>query len=320
MTMTTTFKIASTAMTLCCAAMAGHAQEYPSRGVEAIHQFGPGGGTDIFVRAIAGPFQEITGHPMTSISVQGGGGVPATATFLQRTPDGHSLMAIGPEQVINHAIGRISMDELRPVARVQYDQGLFLVAADSPIQTIDDLIAAAQAEPGGVNVAVTGTVGFDDALVGLWNLATETQLTTVPFSAAEMVSNTLGGHVDLMYEEFGPSRGLIDSGDLRPLVVFSEERLPELPDVPTARELGYDVTLGRWRGFALQQGDTPETAQALYDLVAEAAASDAYRQIEADNALQYRSVLLGPDEFAAFIETEIEIYTEVLTQLGLISN
>jgi putative tricarboxylic transport membrane protein len=303
-----------------CVAVAAQAQEYPSRGLEAIHQFGPGGGTDNFVRAIAGPFEEITGHPLTPISVQGGGGVPASVTFMQRPADGHSLMAIGPEQVINHALGRISMDDLRPVARVQYDQGLFLVKADSPIQSVDDLIAAAQAEPGGINVAVTGTVGFDDALVGLWNLATETELTTVPFSAAEMVSNTLGGHVDLMYEEYGPARGLLESGDLRALVVFSEERLPELPDVPTARELGYEVTLGRWRGFALQAGDSPETAQALFDIVAEAAASDAYKQIEADNALQYRSVLLGPDEFAAFLEEEIAIYTEVLNQLGLIGN
>ncbi len=320
MTRHATLKTAAATLALGCAAIAGHAQDYPSRGIEAIHQFGPGGGTDNFVRAIAGPFEAITGHPLTSISVQGGGGVPASATFMQRRADGHTLMAIGPEQVINHALGRISMDDMRPVARVQYDQGLFLVNADSPLQTIDDLIAAAKAEPGGINVAVTGTVGFDDALVGLWNLATETELTTVPFSAAEMVSNTLGGHVDLMYEEYGPARGLIDSGDLRALVVFSEDRLPELPEVPTARELGYDVTLGRWRGFALQAGDTPEQAEALYDIVAEAAATDAYKKIEADNALQYRSVLLGPDEFAAFLETEIGIYTEVLSQLGLIDN
>lgn len=300
------------------AAPAVLAQDYPSRPVEVVHQFGPGGGTDIFVRAIANPFREITGHNMVSVSVQGGGGIPAATNFLQRPADGHSMMATGPEQVINHVLGRMDLADMRPVARVQYDQGLFLVTPDSPFQTIDDLIEAARAAPGTLSIAVTGTAGFDDVLVGQWGLESGAELATVPFSAAEAISNTLGGHVDLLFEEYGPVRGLIESGDLIPLVQFTEERIDVLPDVPTAREIGYDVTLGRWRGFSLQASDSEEHAQAMFELVAQAADTDDYRRVEQDNALQFRSELLGPEEFAAFLEEEIEIYTTVLRELGYI--
>lgn len=293
------------------------AQDYPNRSVEVIHQFGPGGGTDRFIRAIAEPLQTLTGQTFVPISTTGGGGIPAVITFLQRPSDGYTVLSIGPEEVINHALGRIDLSQVRAVARIQYDQGLFFVAKDSPIQTVDDLIAAAKAEPGGLKVAVTGTAGFDDTLVGLWNAKSGAALTTVPFTAAEMVSNTLGGHVDLMYEEFGSAKGLIDSGDLRPLVLFSDSRLPELPEVPTAAEKGIDVTLGRWRGFALKADTDPAIVDRLAALMSDAAASESYKAIEAESALQHRSVFLGPDAFKTFIDAEIGIYTDVLKQLGL---
>ncbi len=245
--------------------------------------------------------------------------MPAATSFLQRPADSHSLMAIGPEQVINHVLGRMDIGDIMPVARVQYDQGLFLVRRDSAFETIDDLIEAARERPGDLTTAVTGSAGFDDTLVGQWNIKTGAELATVPFSATEAISNTLGGHVDVLFEEYGPARGLIESGELRPLVLFAEERLPILPDVPTAVELGYDVTLGRWRGFALQADDSEEHAEQLFAIIEEAAQSDYYRRVEEENALQFRSELLGPDEFQEFMVRELEIYTTVLREQGFIN-
>jgi putative tricarboxylic transport membrane protein len=302
------------------ASRAGAAEDYPSRTIEVINQFGPGGGTDSFIRAIGEPFEEISGESLVPISVQGGGGVPAATTFFQRPADGHTLMAIGPEEVINHALGRIDLTKLQPVARVQFDQGLLYVSADSPFETIQDLVDHAKENPGALKVAVTGAGGFDDTLIGLWNLTSGTELSSVPFqSSAESLSSVLGGHTDVMYEEYGPSRGMIEAGELRPLVVFSEERLPVLPEVPTAAELGYDVTLGRWRGFSLKEGDSEEHANALYSILEEAVEAPSYKEIEEQNALQYRSKLLGPDDFEAFLQQEIEVYTDVLNQLGYIN-
>jgi putative tricarboxylic transport membrane protein len=102
-------------------------------------------------------------------------------------------------------------------------------------------------------------------------------------------------------------------------VLFADARLPLLPDVPTAIELGYDVTLGRWRGFALQGDDSGEHAEQRFAIIEEAAQSDYYRRVEEENALQFRSVLLGPDGFQEFIDRELEIYTTVLQEQGFIN-
>ncbi len=321
MTFHTTMKPAAIAALLGSSLLAGPAlaqDDYPSRSVEVVHQYGPGGGTDRFIRAVAQPFEEITGESMVSISVQGGGGIPAVVNFTQRPADGHSLMAISPAQIIAHVQDRIDMADFMPLARVQYDQALIWVPADSEFETIDQFVQHAKDNPGELKIALSGAAGFDEITVGLFGLEAEADFGTVPFSSSEMVSNTLGGQVDAMFEEYGPARGLYDSGDMRPLVVFSEERLPVLEDVPTATEKGWDVTLGRWRAFAMQAEDTEEHAEALYADIEEAVATESYKKFEEQNALQYRSELLGPDEFQTFIEGEIETYTTVLRELGYI--
>lgn len=298
------------------AAAPATAGEYPGRTVEIIHQYGPGGGTDRFIRAIAEPMQAATGQSFVPISISGGGGVPAYVTFLQRPANGYTLVSLSPDDVINHALGRIDLSTVQPLVRIQYDQGLLLVSSDSALKSVDDILAAEAEAPGGLKVGVTGSAGFDDALIGLFNERAGIALATVPFGAAEMVSNTLGGHLDMMYEEYGPTRGLIESGDLVPLLLFSDERLAELPDVPTAKELGYDVTLGRWRGFGIKPDTDAAQIETLVSLFRDAAADDGYKKIEAESALQYRSEFMGPEAFQSFLDGEIETYSQIMNQLG----
>ncbi|WP_252737473.1 tripartite tricarboxylate transporter substrate binding protein [Citreicella sp. C3M06] len=292
------------------------ASDYPERTVEIIHQYGPGGGTDRFIRAISEPMQEATGQSFVPISITGGGGVPAFVTFMQRPANGYTLVSLSPDDVINHALGRIDLSNVQPLVRIQYDQGLLLVSKDSDIRSLDDVLAAEAEEPGGLKVGVTGSAGFDDALIGLFNEEAGIELGTVPFGAAEMVSNTLGGHLDMMYEEYGPTRGLIESGDLIPIVLFSDERLEELPNVPTAAELGYDVTLGRWRGFGIRPSTDAAQIDTLVSLFKDAAADEGYKKVEADSALQYRSEFMGPDAFKTFLDKEVETYSTIMNQLG----
>ena len=309
---------------LCCfglalpsAAVAAESAKYPSRTVEVINQFGPGGGTDLFIRAIAMPFAKITKQSLIPISVTGGGGVPAATEFFSRPADGNTMMAVGPEEVINHAMKRIDAKKFIPLARIQYDQGMFYVRAKSPYQTINDVINAAKKSPGKLSIAVTGAAGFDDVLVGLWNLKSKAELKSIPFeAAAEATAAVLGGHVDLLYEEYGPMRSLIESGKVRPLVLFTEERLPMVKDVPTAKELGVDVTLGRWRGFAFKEGTKPEQVEAMSKIFENAVKDPIYKAVEEQNMLQFRSKYMGPAEFKTFFNKEMEIYAEVMKNLG----
>jgi len=296
---------------------ASFADDYPQRNVEVINQFGPGGGTDMFIRAIGQPFRDITGRNLVGISITGGGGVPAATRFFSTRADGHTLMAIGPEEIINSTLGRFDLERIQPVARIQYDQGLFYVSKDSPFNTAEELVEHARANPNKVSIAVTGAAGFDETLVGLWNFTSEALLSPIPFNTgAESIAAVMGGHADVLYEEYGAARALLEADELKPIVLFSDERIPTLPDVPTAKELGFDVTLGRWRGFALKADDQPEHAASLFKIFEEAAQDERYKKIEEQDGLQYRSVILNPDEFSEFIKKEQEVYNEVLQKLG----
>lgn len=298
-------------------AMAAGNAKYPSRTVEVINQFGPGGGTDLFVRAIAMPFAKIARQSLIPISITGGGGVPAATEFFNRPADGYTLMAVGPEEVINHAMKRIDAKKFVPLARIQYDQGMFFVRDKSPFKTIQDVIAEAKKTPGKLTIAVTGAAGFDDVLVGLWSAKSGADLKSVPFqAAAEATATVLGGHTDLLYEEYGPMRSLIESGKVRPLVLFAEERLPVLKNVPTAKELGVDVTLGRWRGLAFKEGTKPEQVGAMHKVFEKSVKNPIYKAIEEQNMLQFRSKFLGPEEFRTFFGQEMGIYADVLKKLG----
>jgi putative tricarboxylic transport membrane protein len=206
-----------------------------------------------------------------------------------------------------------------PLARIQYDQGMFFVRDKSPFKTIQDVMAAAKQSPGKLSIAVTGAAGFDDVLVGLWNLKSGAELKSIPFeAAAEATANLLGGHVDLLYEEYGPMRSLIESGRVVPLVIFAEERLPVIKDVPTAKELGADVTVGRWRGFAFKEGTKPEQIESLSKVFEKAVKDRIYKAIEEQNMLQFRSKYLGPAEFKSFFNNQMDIYAEVLKRIGYI--
>ena len=111
-------------------------------------------------------------------------------------------------------------------------------------------------------------------------------------------------------------RSLIESGKVIPLVIFTEQRLPIVKNVPTAKELGADVTLGRWRGFALKEGTKPEQMEALSKVFEKAVGDPMYKAIEEQNMLQFRSKYLGPAEFKAFFNKEMDIYSDVMKNLG----
>ncbi|MDN5344359.1 MAG: putative tricarboxylic transport rane protein, partial [Clostridia bacterium] len=129
--------------------------KYPSRTIEVINQFGPGGGTDIFIRGIGVPAAQILKQSIIPVSVTGGGGVAATDRFLQAPADGYTLRAIGPEQVVNHLMGREDLKQMVPIIRCQMDQSIFVVKADSKFKTIQDVVEYAKANPGTVNLGGT---------------------------------------------------------------------------------------------------------------------------------------------------------------------
>jgi len=294
--------------------------DYPTRNIELVVGWGAGGGTDNFARAIAQPLSEILGQPIVIVNKPGASGSIAGDYVTKQPADGYTIWAISSNYPLNVALGRTPHDvgAYIPIARVQNDTATIQVAADSPYQTIDELIEAAKAEPNTVTVGGTGAKGFDEIVLAMFEKEAGVDFNYVSFEdAGEMRSQLLGGHIDAMFEEFGSTISLIQEGSIKVLLAFTEERLADFPDVPVAPEKGWNVTEGQSRGLLVPAGTPDEVVQILQDAVEQAKDDPGYKQYEKDSYLHLRPGYLNSQDFTTQLQRSIETYKAVLADLGV---
>jgi putative tricarboxylic transport membrane protein len=289
-------------------------ERFPSKTIEVSNMFGPGGGTDIFVRTLALDARRILKVPLVVTNMTAGQGVGSTKYVLDQPADGYTLLAFGPEQIFNAILGRIDYKEFEGVIMCQQDQSMFYVSKEKgKFKTIQEVIRFAKANPGKIKIAGTGAAGYDEVLVKQFNKRAGVEITYVPYeSASDAKAALVGGHIDLLHEEPGVIISLIDSGTIVPLVVFTEERLKRFPNVPTGREIGVDVTFGRWRGLAVKKGTPKDRIKLLHDAFKKAMESDAYMTIAHSQLVDLRPGYLGPEDFTKFWAEQDKIYDEII--------
>jgi len=295
----------------------------PSRPIEAIHQMGPGGGFDLFVRAIGHDAGTILGTTVVPIAAQGGAGLVALDRVMAAPADGHTIYVVGPEQIFMDIWGQMDLfEEFTPLLRAQHDVGFLSVrTSDDRFDSIDDVMAYAIANPGALNIAITNPASYDDVVVNLWASLAGIEVSIVPYaSGSEAIAALMGGHVHVLFEEIGPKRGFIDSGDFTPVLAFIEDRITQyefVAHVPTTYELGWEVALGRWRGMMVRYGTDPEIIQVLFEAMAESMQGETYLAHEYESLLDIRPGLLNPEEFRAFLEAELAAYRPVIYALDM---
>jgi tripartite-type tricarboxylate transporter receptor subunit TctC len=267
------------------AAPARAAEDYPSRPIELIVTFGPGGGADLMGRQMAQLLEPILGVSIPVSNVAGASG-NAGLTRLNTSPaDGYTLGTLISLTVASWAseLGDVSADDFDIIAIIQNTPSMLFVRPDSGYETAENLFDHARENPGDLTVATSGYGTQDDVTVVL--LAEGgVEMSNVPFAApAERYASTVGGHTDVLYEEPGDIVQFLASGQLVPLVVFDDERHPEFPDVPTAGELGFDIT-GRYtfRSIAAPAGTPDEVVARLEEAIIEASQSEAWQQFCAE--------------------------------------
>lgn len=223
------------------------------RPVEMIVAFAPGGGTDIMLRTLA-PFLEADlGTQVPVLNRPGASGEIAYTALSQARADGYTISSLNTPGFLTMRIGRelrFDPSAICPIARIVEDPGTFIVNAKSEFNSLEDLVAYAKENPGAVSIGTTG-VGTDEHLAMLQlEKSAGIDLTAVPFGGAnEAKTAALGGHVTaigLNVGEFASS----EAGQFRALAQFSESRSVLLPELPTAKEQGYDVLMSSERGLA----------------------------------------------------------------------
>ncbi|WP_199259616.1 tripartite tricarboxylate transporter substrate binding protein [Paracoccus binzhouensis] len=308
---------AFTALPLAAALSAGMASaalaDWPTdRPIEMIVAFAPGGGTDIMLRTLA-PFLEAElGTQFPVLNRPGASGEIAYTALSQARPDGHTVSSLNTPGFLTMRIDRkLRFDpaEICPIARIVEDPGTFIVQPDSEFQSLADVVAFAKENPGAVSVATTG-MGTDEHLAMLQlEQAAGIDLTAVPFGGAnEAKTALLGGHVTMIGLNVG-EYATSDQDSFRALAQFSEERSTLAPDLPTAKELGYDVIMSSERGLAARC-DVPEEIRTRLSQAVDAAIADPEFQGKAKQQgipLSYQS---GAD-WSAAMPARLERYTQI---------
>ena len=283
--------------------------DYPTWPIEIVCPYGAGGGSDIFVRSLMMPARKYLKVPINITNLPGGAGVKASTYVLSQPADGYTIYNFSPEQIINTILGRENYREFAPLCNVQQDQRMFFVRQESPFKTIQDVIKHAKENPDTLHFAGTAAASLDEVIIMLFAKKAKIKVRYVPFEdAPESHAAVVNGHDDLLHEEPGVIVSLLESKKLRPLIVFSEKRLERFPDVPTARELGYDITLGRWRGLSVKKGTPPEIINYLVDVFKKSTEAPTYKAVAHVSLVDLRPGWKGPEEYGGFWEEHYARY------------
>jgi putative tricarboxylic transport membrane protein len=225
-------------------------QEFkPTKSVEVVVHTGPGGGSDLFARAIAEllPKEKLVSQRLQVVNKSGGGSAVAMSYLAEKKGETHTIgffTAIWVTNPLTTAEANVTVKDLTPVVRLVLEPAVIAVKADSPYKSMKDFIEAAKKSPNQLRQSGGSVTSRDNLVRLLIQKATGTQWTFISFpSGGERLSNLLGGHVQMMVIEPQEAGEQIRAGNLRVIAALTEKRLASLPNVPTLKEQGIDVPL-----------------------------------------------------------------------------
>jgi tripartite-type tricarboxylate transporter receptor subunit TctC len=305
------------------ACMAASAQsDYPNKPITMIVPFPPGGVADITARPVAQAMGTHLKQPVVVENKSGAGGGVGMQYVARAKPDGYTvLLALSSVSIIPEAdkvLGRDPMyqlNQLVPIARFTADPTVLAVKADGPYRSVKDLVEAAKKSPGSIPYGSSGNYGTMHVPMEMLTSAAGTKMLHVPFTGAgPAVVALLGGQVQAL--STGPSTimGHMKGGKVRVLATWGDTRHPALPDVPTLKELGYDVQFSQWTGLFVPAG-TPDAAIAKLREAARAAINDpAFKAALAkvETPVQY----LDQPQFKAFWDNDAAKLADAVKKIG----
>jgi putative tricarboxylic transport membrane protein len=225
-------------------------QEFkPNKSIEVVVHTGPGGGSDLFARAIAELLQKekLVSQRLQVVNKSGGGSAVAMSYLAEKKGETHTIgffTGVWVTNPLTTAEANVTLKDLTPVARLVLEPAVIVVKADSPFKNMKDFIEAAKKSPNQLRQSGGSVTSRDNLVRLLIQKATGTQWTFISFpSGGERLSNLLGGHVQMMVIEPQEAGEQIRAGNLRVIASLTEKRLASLPDVPTIKEQGIDVPL-----------------------------------------------------------------------------
>lgn len=254
-------------------------------------------------RALAGTLQDLFETTVTVDNRVGGSGAVATAYLVTRAaPDGSVLQLVTPTQLITplRAGGIPSFEDVTPVARLLLDPTILYVRRDSPFRTAEEMFQSAMESPGSLTWGVGSAGSLDQLLIDEIRTSTGIDVRMVPHEGGgDAMLSVLGGHIDAGLGEPGQFLAQLETGAIRVLTIFEEDRSPRFPEVPTFRELGYPVESLKFRGVWGPPGMPEELSQIIGKTLRDAMEEEPFRSYYRAGSM--RPAYLGTREFTEFL-------------------
>jgi tripartite-type tricarboxylate transporter receptor subunit TctC len=296
------------------------AQAYPGKPVRLIIPFPPGGSNDVVGRAIGQQLAERLGQGVVIDNRGGAGSVIGTNEAAKAAPDGYTLLLISTAFPTSIAFNRLPQDALKsfaPVAMLGSGPALLVVPANSPANSVADLLNAVKAKPGELNAAAAGIGSFQHMATELFRLQSKTSFVIVQYKGGgPALTDTIGGQVQFNLGSLVQMVPHVRSGKLKALGVSSAKRVAAMPEVPTIAEAGvpgYEVS--NWWGLLAPAGTPAPVLDRLYkEIIAILDSPETRKRFELEGAEVMR---MSPAEFANFVSQETVKWTRVVKEAGI---
>jgi tripartite-type tricarboxylate transporter receptor subunit TctC len=295
--------------------------KYPTKAVRIVLPFAAGGIADITARVVAERLGARLGGRFYVENQPGAGGIAAARSVISSAPDGHTLALLTNGTAISVSLFKqLPFDPLRdfePISSLGYFDFIFATGADSEFKTLADVIKAARAKPGALNVGTINVGSTQNLSAELFKTAAGIDFQIVPFRATpDVLVSLMQGNLALMIEGYSSMKGNLADGKIRALASSAAKRSESAPEIPTVQESGvadYDVV--SWNALFAPAGTPPEIVRIL---------NGALRDVLAEPAVKTRLLELGiearassPEEIQARLKSDIDKWRKVIEKSGI---
>ena len=322
MSLTRLIPLAALAALTAALPLAAHAQAYPSKPVRLIVPFAPGGTTDIVARIVSQSMGTALGQQVVVENKAGGGGSIGALEMIKSPPDGHVLgmatvSTTAANPAINPKIGYNPLIDFAPITNLAATPNVIAVHPSFPARDYTGFIAELKKNPGKYSYASSGTGGIGHLQTELFKSLAGVFMTHIPYrGAGPALNDTVAGQVQIIFDNMPSALPFIKDGRLIPIVVSAPQRLSQLPNVPTFKEVGLEpVNRMAYYGLLAPKGTPKDVIDRVHAAAKKALEDPVVRKRIEDTG----SLVLGntPEQFAVQIKAELEVYKTVVATQGL---
>jgi len=296
------------------------AASYPTRSIELVVPF-PAGGSDVVPRKISEKASAILGTAIVVVNRPGASGVIATRKVVESVPDGYTLYVSSPPELaanpsLFEKLPYDALSDLTPISLLAKTPFVLFARKDLPAKNLEDLVQYVRTNPGKLNLGTFGPGSPPDLLARIFAEQIGGEFELIPYKGgAPMITDLVGGQIDLAFLTLIPTRPFIEQGSITPLAVTLDQRPELFPNVPTFIEKGFQINQGGAWGLMGPKGLDTAIVDKLQSAFKAALADPEVKQMFSDMSIV--SVGSSPDEFKASLEKDTEYWADLIPKLGL---